>query len=166
MREFFKPLRRKIGMVTLVLALLLSIEWVRSQTMRDKLRFRFGTEYSLMSMKSGILWLGEQYPVGVSFSRRQSIWIGDAPAWNDPSKWDWEWKCSGIHVGQRHFIMFDYGKSIRLRTAFWIVPHRFIVIPLTLLRKFEPSLGAERARRAHPLFERGGSVGWSDGQVS
>lgn len=54
MRDYFRPLRRKMGVVTLVLAGVLSVGWIRSLSIADSLALtKFGTDYQLMSIEGG-----------------------------------------------------------------------------------------------------------------
>ena len=58
MGEFFKPWRRKFGVVTLVMACGLAILWFRSQTKMDSLSFRVGNEHHRLSSSRnyGLAW--------------------------------------------------------------------------------------------------------------
>ena len=62
MRESFKPLRKRIGVVTLLMACLLMVGWVRSPSFHDEVSFN-GTELteSLSSHLGCIYWLRLRY---------------------------------------------------------------------------------------------------------
>src|SRR6478736_6446220 len=57
MGEYFKPLRRKIGVLTLAMACLFTAGWIRSQTICDGIAITFTkNRYSLRSYRNQILW--------------------------------------------------------------------------------------------------------------
>jgi hypothetical protein len=76
MGEFFKPWRRKIGCVTLVMALVFMLGWVRSLVVQDDIWIvvEDGTRYGLKSWEGGIEYLkmdiGNSFP---HFGRRAIV---------------------------------------------------------------------------------------------
>ena len=63
MGEYFKPLRRKIGVLTLGLACVAAAGWVRSQTVTDRLSFKVNnrTWHTLFSCIEGVGWQRDRY---------------------------------------------------------------------------------------------------------
>jgi hypothetical protein len=134
---FFKPLRRKIGVITLVLACVLAAMWVKSYSKKEERIFVVqGTKSStfLVSDRTGLFWvrLERQPPLPaavlvdaadgfVDFVRAQAV--------ERQIETNWYWDRFGFDWG-------EYGKDANFsigRITFWKIPHWPIVIPLTLL---------------------------------
>lgn len=125
--RYFKPLRRKIGLVTLALACVLAAGWVRSQYLLDTAGFVRGIWRSDFTSQNGKLWL-----IYVTYDRpRESGFLidstriyvpqdlADLPARQSKLDWRWDW------------IGFHFSSSAHFHNS--IIPYWAIVVPLTLL---------------------------------
>ena len=138
MGEFFKGWRRKIGVVTLLMALVLMIGWVRSHTIQDELLIRIGNrfEYSFRSSPYGLQWSGRrsngfQPPTDGSEGIKYEIWRFIALDQYPNLFWferEWQWDFFGFHFGEGTNPVLP-----RYREHYWMVPYWSITIPLTLL---------------------------------
>jgi hypothetical protein len=136
MSEFFKPWRRRIGIVMLVFALVFLGGWVRSQSTVDVISFRSGTylHHWLASDARFICWT-RQYE-----KYSDSVW--EVPEYSnskrdashdfrrDPNiKW---------YGALREFGVFEYpasqfqGNSM----ATWLIPYWYVILPLALLSTY------------------------------
>ena len=115
MGDYFKPRRRKIGVLTLLLALLAMAGWVRSRSVLD--RFFFSQQYSmhaLFSMDGVVSWrrltpFSDDLSVGWS---EQPKWISSDLTENSLNNykfyWDdgdvhWHWQWRGFDFGAASF---------------------------------------------------------------
>lgn len=126
MCEYFRPLRRKIGLVTLVLSCVLTCAWVRSEFAIDTLTFPVGSE-SMMSFSSQtgrflwFSWIQKDHhpnePIGWTSQRRnfEDHPVGDG--WEFPFE-------SRVSKG------WKYGGP---KKKYWIIWYWAVVIPFTLL---------------------------------
>lgn len=127
MGEFFKPRRRKSGVVVLVMALLLTAGWVKSLTKRDFIEIDLSNAtYRIGSMN------GEFKLIYVAPAAGQRFWSSDELL--DPKRDLWE----GYQMEwRRDWAGFHFGvgtmPSLPNRTTALSFPYWFIVLPLTLL---------------------------------
>jgi hypothetical protein len=143
MPTYFKPLRRKIGIVTLALACVFAAGWARSQGYDDELDFWTGPHqtHSLNSSPTGICWMKRSnLPPDVPMTTGrcglvafQSWHVGPGPFSDvpDPFRWStpqWQFSAMGFHFAESTINPPDYG-NLRI----WIIPYWSIVIPMTLL---------------------------------
>jgi hypothetical protein len=119
-REFFKPLRRKIGVVTLVVACCFLAAWIRSTVVGDSLKLHFGKQ-----RQCGISSQGQSIHFGVTAD------VTDDPPMSNLEMTRWP---------MAHMPEFYKNESLKFSISIgddstWvvIVPHWSIVIPLTLL---------------------------------
>ena len=118
MGEFFKPWRRKVGIVSLLMALVFMGGWVRSGNWADVFYSRSG--YALMSAKHHLTWLRVR-GVG-SQSRRPFLkWESD-----DFSEEPWAYNNK---FSDRQIVTKFFPGNLTM----WAVPYWSIVVPLTLL---------------------------------
>ena len=112
MRDFFHGWRRKVGCVTLVIAILLTVSWVRSYMRHEGFAFSaFGRKHTVNVWNGYIIWLSHN-----PFGRPGPY------AWSDAISPD---------------VELDFGTlpdSYRLTRR--IMPHKNFVIPLTLLSPY------------------------------
>ena len=80
MPDYFKPLRRKIGVVTLVLACVFAAMWVRSGRIQDVVRFGPGGRECIVVSFDGrfSIWVGAAGP------NRKALWMSLDPVVSDP----------------------------------------------------------------------------------
>lgn len=133
MPAYFKPLRRKIGVFTLLIACIFMAGWVRSSFCSDVINTSvWNTIQSIRTTKAGLLWVSEEYP-GTMFGFCPQIQLGNASTWDFQGPWQLEWKSCGIKFGEGHFENIQAGITFNVRAKYWIIPFWLIVIPLTLL---------------------------------
>ena len=149
MGEFFHGWRRKVGVLTLVMACVLMGVWFRGQTIQDSYWFGFGIHDSFLSGKhiatrgkvmhamsssarDGLVWERTEYE-GVSWfggwhtSDRFSFALFHPGGWDlAPDSKLYHWQVFGFDVGKYENV--NYGKY-----SFCRVSYSSIVLPLTLL---------------------------------
>jgi len=136
MGDFFKGWRRKIGVVTLLMALVAMGGWIRSQFIGDSMWFdnTFGRlHFGLASTQSDILIassIDDGSQLRSSFPKFATT-EADGFQENLDRQFEWHWRVLG----------FGHGESIRgLRSPrgfqIWAIPYWSIVIPLTLLTAY------------------------------
>ena len=143
--EYFKPWRQKFGVLTLLLACVFAVSWIRSFRSEDYVEV-FAGKYSIQSKHYFSLWSG--------VSANGSLYIGKIwgqpedpsditavesyyryPRWQQspdmdfPSESDlrYLWRCCGCGVYQRSP---DDPRNGGLRV---VIPYWLVVIPLTIL---------------------------------
>lgn len=128
MPGYFKPWRRKFGVVTLVLVCQFTAAWVRSKVIQDEFTYATGaTSGQIIATKDGhLLWM--------IFHNVRPTLLPDFPYWSnepfqtfdkfytDKSK-TWKWRFCGFYSGTA-----PNPKSTIFLVSFWS-----IVIPLTLI---------------------------------
>jgi len=147
MREFFKGWRRKLGVVTLLMACGLMAGWLRSQSVLD--RFFFSQQHSMhpmLSMDGVVSWriltpFGENLSSGWS---ERPKWISSELTQNSINNyklyWDdgdvhWHWQCIGFDFGAASFERLSQvpgNANWMRREEIWQIPYWAITIPLTL----------------------------------
>jgi hypothetical protein len=131
MGRYFKPLRRKIGVITLVMACTFAAGWIRSLSLVDYAGWDCSfTGYDLKSER-GQLW----FFYTTRTERRNWAYLLDSerisPRINTArlpflqSNLDWRWDWLGFH--------FSSEVSPTVQHRYFIVPYWFIVVPLTVL---------------------------------
>ena len=127
MGEFFKPWRRKMGVLTLVMAVLSATVWVRSLSIQDVFRVSLKRPYMLSSMNGSLSWF-----IDYDGSPLAGAWsIG--PAGNFDNRFNglglnWNWKVCGFAEGTFLAPFPNFQK-----VTFFMIPYWSIVFPLTLL---------------------------------
>ena len=144
MGEFFRGWRRKLGCVTLMLALVFTVAWARSEVKYDfvSLHLRRAT-YKIGSLAGTVRLIQETAPMQREFHMGSPLlhWSsGDTSKllglktdehgrrrvdWDDgyDVKWRWEWNGFAFGVATRGKFRFEASN----------VPYWSIVIPLTLI---------------------------------
>lgn len=126
MRDFFKGWKRKTGAVTLAVACVFMVGWVRSEFVQDFLKIRHGNDATELGSTNGRLywfcaWDTEDNPFQRDFN---FAWDNDGPIAAD-------------HKTILQFAVFDFQDRIlshgRLRIRYLSTPYWSIVLPLTLL---------------------------------
>jgi len=197
MGDFFKPWRRKIGVVTLVMACGLAAFWIKSSILHDLLTWNLKTTsyyvescVGQMHFVSNSFLPDRDFVESRDFEKLMKLWVtGKMPTFShisqpllkfwgyerdddgrlsyhplQRSKINWQYEFAGFHISDSGKIE-GLPQGIKIRSIRCIVPYWSIVIPLTLLsawlllRRFEPSLDVERARRPSPLVEKRGRSG-------
>lgn len=158
MSEFFKPWRRKAGCLTLVMACMFLVGWVRSGTVDDRVHMRQNdqTLYLLASDPSGLIgatmWVtgvNSKLPPTSHFGWNSSNWIAPndwlgsftammlAARYSEIGQSDdsedspvgWNWHWCGFHL---HGTSNPPGPGMFAVTIV-VVPYWSVVLPLMLL---------------------------------
>lgn len=140
MPNYFKPLRRKIGVMTLVVACVFVAGWVRSLTeMHVLFRLNEVDTHLLASVDGHISW-ERIWPIPTP---RQSRWvyrknrIVESEDPDDADKGlDIHWQYTGFGFDFRAFSMLETAAPVPPYTqefALWQIPYWSITFPLTLL---------------------------------
>lgn len=138
---YFKPLRRKAGVVTLVMASAMAVGWIRSREMIDSLGVSVGVRtplaYLLVSHREGIIWqrmaIPESAPIPpLEIAKRIQFhsfpfnplfhYYSDQP--------EWHFDRLGIRIGK---LQTDEGVPPLTERVTWVIPYWLIIMPLTLL---------------------------------
>lgn len=141
MGDYFKPLRRKIGVVTLAMACLFAAGWVRSRFIVDQITFtrNVNCQEVFQSVNSCLVWFPhrenvadfESVPMiewnGGFFPASDMFFVPDNPNPNT-SKIKWRFRAPGIGIGHFSNLVRQPGAYFM---SYWL-----IVIPLTLLSAY------------------------------
>lgn len=146
---YFKPLRRKLGLLTLVLACVLMCGWMRSVQVTDFLIFpatgNLGT--SLLSSRHRLMLCTEYCadPAGIrvawsAFTRRRfyPIWKCRSRSLEDFTIIHWSINVCGFAISEPRESSGSIGSvpnaiTYDFTSQYWSIPYWFIVLPLTLL---------------------------------
>jgi hypothetical protein len=152
MREFFKPLRRKVGIATLVLASMVTALWMHSETTCDFIEFE--VKESLYSETKPFMWLSAN-GMAIRISFEPVIYFGN-PRKRILGKWravpvssmqklpklKWRSHAFGCGFGEIKSSADD------MAGTFWSIQYWSIVLLLTLL---SGCLLLSKPRRAKPV---------------
>lgn len=168
MREFFKGRQRKLGVMTLAIALLLLTAWMRSYVAGDvfSLRLRHSARtavvYQAKSVHGGFelsrdleFWTGDSYPANYPFRPEYfTAKATDFEWWPQATKGvDWFWYRCGFYAGGGCFVHLH---STEL-SAWFIISYSSIVLPLALfsawllLNKLRPAKKPTRTIEADEI---------------
>ena len=148
MGSYFKPLRRKIGVITLVIASVFMIGWIRSQISLDGVYLPVIPAFSkatgsgeLLSWKRGLLLIirvrSNSFPSFRAMLPRLRTWGRPSMARSvtdelsellDSSIIRWNWKLCGAGYGEQ--VEEDTGNR---GVWFFVLPYWSIVLPLTFV---------------------------------
>ena len=147
MGEFFRGWRRKIGVVTLMMALVLMGGWVRSMSVEDVLKFPSAEGFCFCTFEHERISWGELTgPDSEITAKRLTQWkwlsgridlhSGIGPTNTSDHKFyyyehDWKWDLCGFYFAEGHGKLTGPCPSTRLRL--YVIPYWSIVIPLTLI---------------------------------
>ena len=144
MGEFFHGWKRRIGGVTLLMALVLTLGWIRSFAIRDVVALpRTDTEEVFSSSYQSLSWLSYRFrsPESPVFLVRHdgtdtTKWftpqmrLGSHLIWDDAEiRWRWRW--CGFGEGEVQAIATDGNKN-----TFRVIPYWSIATPLALISAF------------------------------
>ena len=132
MGEFFRGWRRKIGVVTLVMALLFMGGWVRSLSIQDVLSFHSGrhTSEHLSSVKCVlVLQRGEidDAEYMMTFPKWTANEFDSETKWFDETGMVWRWQLYGFGFGELPNDLIE-----GVQEKYFFIPHWSIVLPLIL----------------------------------
>ena len=147
MGGFLKPWRRKIGVVTLLMACAIGAAWVRSLSVIDGISFATGIEMTESVVSAGgfvsLQTKCDRETVQTTFERNTIPLPDGFDGFNHPAM-KWRWRCCGFGVGEIPAEVYD-GAMITMR----VIPYWSIVIPLTAL---SASLLLSKSRPATPCL--------------
>lgn len=132
MPAYFKPFRRKLGVVVLLVTLVALIEWVRSFYVMDVIMFVANkANHSLISETHGLTWLStgltdEEYEEAIEESDLPFAVVFDFPQKFDLRGWTLKSSWLGFEKYERKYRK----ETIDLVQ---IIPYWSVVTPLTLL---------------------------------
>lgn len=166
MVRYFNPLRRKLGVLVLVMACVFMAAWIRGLYVRTeisvgrndpKVPTDKGVYYNLQDKG----WYASQIQMqsfqqfvssdGLTWRRVSVIdpecFIGYTVGWRDtrydpfktffsPGKKIWRWQFCGIDAGDYSDGVDLEASSGLIRISFWHVPYGLIVVPLTLISAY------------------------------
>ena len=135
MGDFFKPWRRKFGVLTLLMACVLTGGWVRGSGIKDVFNFGSGDGnviHTLVSSHHGLMWIRAERTGGLvwkpgwfteSIDASTVLYSGESMIVGD-IKWRWKW-CG--------FDFCDESNGIDYESSHRNIPYWSIVIPLTVI---------------------------------
>lgn len=138
MREFYRPFRRKLGLLTLVMACLFVAGWVRSITFDDRATFQFRRSWmdGISSYDSSLIWvrIRKESTSGIAPTFSSAKRLDAREVWRWPFV-DWQWRKLGFGHGcdaggakqNKNFIFHTSP------TVVTVVPYWSIVLPLTAI---------------------------------
>ena len=137
MGEFFRGWRRKVGVVTLLMACVLMAGWIRSLTHFEgvSLPVERMPNHFFVSWDSSLVWLTENAGVTGPYPRfkSRSITGVDDRIFESPH-FQWRWKYCGFGSGVG-VDEIKVGNRIEQNTL-TVVPYWSVTIPLTLITAF------------------------------
>lgn len=134
----FKPMRRKIGVLTLVMACVFMAGWVRSKSKFENLEIPLGETayaYGVTSKGGGIdvyrvagmepagEWIYSSRPAPLDENGHPKL----ATPWESHHEIEWRWDWAGFHVGVSRWNRMNW------QIESCMIPYWSIVIPLTLI---------------------------------
>lgn len=138
MPTYFKPLRRRIGVVTLVVACVFAAGWVRSLDRGDFLSSQLGLSCSIAGGLFHEFTTGATNPNSL-FRYHSAVmddWIIDP--YRNP-KWEhkWKWQLLGFGFSEyKYMALMKTGDMGRVDLAFYRIPYWSMVIPLALVSAY------------------------------
>ena len=133
MSEFFRPWRRKLGVLTLGLACLFFALWIRSLMAADSLSYRSGekTLRMIRSSRTGLLW--QTYHEGEFQIAGGSNYNARKKPFGNPLR-------SSTCLWSRTVPGFEFGELkppiAGVTIGAWFIQYSSLVIPLTLFSAF------------------------------
>jgi hypothetical protein len=131
MREFFRGWRRQVGAVTLFIACVLTMGWVRSGSTEDRTTMILSQRFYLfVSSRSSISWWAMDNKGSPSSVVQM---IGRSSATNSPRP---ALSHSDIIEVLTHLYAVGDGRDNPLNVACWTVAYWSVVLPLTILSAY------------------------------
>ncbi len=140
MEDFFKQWRRKIGLMTLLLACLLTAAWGRGHKTTDIITFEFegGVSHCFHTSRDGLMW--ERYSARARSVDQGIHWFQYPVKYSGrvfPFE-EQEWLLINQLSSRRQLLGFDFGEwreriHADYGVIYFIVPYWSIILPLTLL---------------------------------
>ena len=137
MREFFKGWRRKVGCVTLVMAVGVATAWIRSGPISDRIGWwTERSDHQLYSSLGHFIWSSNHYDKPIDPRTRNPGSWRQYTGPNRPRVTD-----HTTNIGRKwsfSFSTFKFRKTlVNGITKYWlIIPYRLVAIPLTMLSAY------------------------------
>ena len=131
--DFFHGWRRKIGIVTLVIACVFMVGWVRSHSVQDVLSIHSGrhTSESVSSVKCVLVWQQCQID-DAEYMTALPEWttypFHSETKWYDETGMVWRWQLCGFGFGE---LPSDLVEGVQAR--YFFIPYWSVTVPLTLV---------------------------------
>jgi len=137
MGDVFRGWRRKSGVVTLVIALVLLGGWIRSSLVADQLFYRVAPSTQIITSGNGVI----EWQLITDVASVESLFVKEPMFWISPfshrvyvfdgaeTTWSWRWQWCGFDCGEGRLP----GSVPRCVCT---IPYWFAVLPLTLLSAF------------------------------
>ena len=153
--KFFRGSRRKVGVLTLMMACIFLIGWIRSPFVEDSIEIPIGrhSTVSLISAYSQLMLKSEfsrssQYSVMIPTWRSIKLW--DGIRWYDDPPTVFRWKWNGFAFAEVPYQdLFDDAWQ-DFSSTYYFVPYWSIVIPLALLSAYLLLTKPRPAKRVTP----------------
>jgi hypothetical protein len=148
MGTYFKSLRRKLGVVTLVLACVFTVGWVRSLELSDSIWFK---RDFLTSGEGFILWSRSIGRLNAKRGFSHTAYEFTHNPYNGRGTTSiYDWRRWGFAYGKKSSLeASEDGQAIDCMTFYYCAPFWSIVIPLTLLSAW--LLLSKRQTRTTPV---------------
>ena len=136
MIDYFKPLRRKFGVLSLIMTCVFMVGWVRSYSVWDSTHLLLGYGYSLDSVEGRTIWGINQHPdstqgvIGWDIHQLSVRRLSETRKLLEEGA-ECRWRFFGFGSAN-----FPIGQPKHLRSVLWFTPYWSIVIPLTMLSAY------------------------------
>ncbi len=130
MGDSFKPWRRKIGVVTLLIACVSAAGWVRSLVIMDRIIWTDKGSMSSLTSMNGTFWWFRVAPLS---STNRFVWRSTKTPNSPIDPWvdydpSWRWNFSGIQFG-----VGQSNKHPDIGIFICEMPYWFVIFPLTII---------------------------------
>lgn len=134
MGSYFKRLRRKIGVVTLVMACVFAAGWVRSLVTKDTFSLRRDPRticFVILNQSRVLLWqLTAPFATTTVQGFHETAPVANENYFNETEYVvEWHWQAAWFEFGKTHYRNF----TPKFENQFFFIPYWSIVVPLTLL---------------------------------
>lgn len=135
MGDYFRSRRRKLGVLLLGIACLLTSAWIRSFRHEDAYLYPSGdfTTNSFYSSRGSVFWRHDDESVwdirrdqrDYGFHSRQFVGADSGLLFSEVQNWRWAWRLAGCGVAAGEDSSGGYARI-------WTLPYAMITLPLTL----------------------------------
>lgn len=156
MSTYFKPLRRKVGVATLMIACVLCLFWVRSFELHEELLFVIRDGVDVVASGAGTVGFAKLTPVPDGFRKTPAIYSEPISATdNHDFYWkqrnvQWRWTWGGFDFGTG--LVTNGTTADKIQIDRWAIPYWAIILPMTLLSAWL-LFSRHRASKLRPAAE-------------
>ena len=138
MREFFRGWKRKVGVVTLMMACVAMVGWIRSRFVMDEYTFinQRGSMEIFQTEPNRMVWASLEYDVKPNYGPIAPFVSNRLPPNYEASAWigyEWKYRFLGVGAGQVSYAQTSMGP---LTTKVVFVSFWSVVLPLTALSAY------------------------------